>query len=424
MNIHQTRNINNSNFEWGIKLVLFVTSPFLAFVTSLLNPNSKSSYFIFFSFGVLFCWHMNPTGADRYDDLQGMMEYINQNHFTTNEIIDQIKLYFSFSPDATKELYMNVLIWLSGLFSNNVHLVFAIAAIPWLFFFLKSLKKITSLPQFKSGSIYCLIVLLLFVFPRDIITLQNPRFTTGVWFIIYSIIHFFSTENKKWKYVLLILLTPLIHSGFIPFAILFPILILSYRFERIVFIAFVISIIISSFTYSIVSNINIPQLLLLPTEMSFWIERYLSEEYYNKFVANTGTGFYMIQVVFETLTQIVYLIIPFSLWTNRHLYHQKDKKFIMFYIGAFALINLISYIPVLGERYYWIIQILSIYVFFKLLYPKYKWWLWLCLFACSFAIVKRYFHQGALSSSVPIEIFYAPTPYLIWEYLRTSITIF
>lgn len=416
MNNHQNRNINNSNFEWGIKLVLFVISPFMAFITSLLNPNSKSSYFIYFSFGVLFAWNMNPTGSDRYDDLEGIMEYISQNHFTTSEILNQIELYFSFSPDAPKELYMNMLIWFSGLFSNNVHLVFAIAAIPWLFFFLKSLKQVTSLPQFKSGSIYCLIVLLLFVFPRDIITLQNPRFTTGVWIIIYSTIQFFSAENKKWKYVLLILFTPVIHSGFIPFAILFPILILSYRFDRIVFIGFIISIIFSSFTYSIISNFDIQQ-LLLPTEVSLWIERYLSEEYYNKFVESTGTGFYTVQVIFETLMQMVYLIIPFLLWRNRHAYHQKDKRFAIFYIGAFAFINLIANIPVLGERYFWIIQILSIYVFFKMLYPKYKWWLWLCLFACSFAIFKRYFYHGAVSSSVPLEIFYTPTPYLIWRYL-------
>lgn len=64
----------NDAKELVIKLVLFVICPFAAFLGSLLRPTSKSSFVIYFLFGILFCWHMDPAGLTEYDDYMGIRD--------------------------------------------------------------------------------------------------------------------------------------------------------------------------------------------------------------------------------------------------------------------------------------------------------------------------------------------------------------
>lgn len=91
--------------EWGIKLVAFIIYPFGAFLLSLRNAASRSSYMIYALFGVLFCWHLNPVDLSRYDDLQGIMERVVATNISWNDLVKQFSAYFSFSDDAPKELY-------------------------------------------------------------------------------------------------------------------------------------------------------------------------------------------------------------------------------------------------------------------------------------------------------------------------------
>lgn len=72
--------------------------------------------------------------------------------------------------------------------------------------------------------------------------------------------------------------------------------------------------------------------------------------------------------------------------------------------------NFIQFVPVVGERYYWIVQILSIFFWFKVIYPKHNKILLLILFSCSYHILRRYFYGGAVASSVPLEIFIPHCP--------------
>ena len=416
-NIH-INNGRNDIQELGAKLFVFILCPFASFLLSLKNAASRSSYVIYFLFAVIFAWNMDTIGFHSYNDLQGITERIRESHYTTNEIIDQIIAFITFAEDAPKELYMNFLIWVSKLFSENPHLTFAIAAIPWSYFFLKSLKFITTNPKFRNSNIICLTILMLFVLPRDVLTLQNPRFTTGVWMAIYACLQLHNSKERRWKYLILICCTPFIHSGFWPFVLLVPVSLFMKRFEKLTMVFFCASLPLSYSAYGIISNIDFTS-LFLPDTLSRWITIYLSKDSYAKFVSNEGgSGFYWIDVLFNTLIQIVYTIVPFLLWSIKNTL--KDiyvKQEIMFYVFLFAVINTVQFIPVLGERYFWIARILTVYIYFKYLYPKYKWWIWACLFACSWYIFQRYFYNGAVSISVPKDIFWAPSPYLIWKFL-------
>ncbi len=410
-----------------VKLILFVICPFFAFVYSLFNASKRSSYVIYFLFGVLFCWHMNPTGSDRYDDLMGMLYYIvnfnTENGFKS--FTEELKAYLTFSDNSPKELYMDFIIWTSRLITDNPHFVFALASIPFLFFQLKTLKLITDDSKFKDGNILCLIIIALFVFQRDIITVQNPRFTTALWMGVYATILYFNGNSNKirFKYLLLICLTPLIHSAFWFYIIIFILGIIFFlRYPKISIVLLYISIPFSYLSYDIISQFNF-EALSLPPIFEIWINNYLSEEKFAQYILHEGaSGFFCVQAFFTMLTNTVFLFIPIMLWKDRKYINARPdlKDLFHFYLYFYAVVNFIQFIPVLGTRFTWIVFILSIYMFFKVYGTRKKNFIILLLFSFSYSIVKRYFYGGALSSVVPTEIFYMPLPYLIWEYIGIS----
>lgn len=94
----------NDAKELVIKMVLFVLCPFAAFLGSLLRPTSKSSFVIYFLFGILFCWHMDPKGLVVYDDYIGIRDLFLKYKYTMTDFYDKLWLYITFEGKE-KELY-------------------------------------------------------------------------------------------------------------------------------------------------------------------------------------------------------------------------------------------------------------------------------------------------------------------------------
>lgn len=402
-------------WQWLFKLSFFVLWPFGAFLYALKDAASRSSYVVFFLFGVIFCWHMNPTNLDRYDDLIGIMETVIYSDYSFSDICNQVIDYFNFSEDAPKELYNNLLIFISKSFSLNPHLFFAIAAVPYLIFMLKSLKLITDDSKFDK-SIYCLIILALFVLPRDIITVQNPRFTTGVWIAVYATIRFFQQRHYSLKYFVMIAITPLIHSGFWFYLPLFIGGLLLRHYPKLTIWLLYISVPFSYMSYEILSTFDYS---LLPPFLSKWAENYMNEEHFSKYVLREGgSGFYWVARIAAIIKTTVYLLVPLFLWKYKDNPQVKKEhgSLLQYYIYIYAAINFIQFVPVLGERFMWIVQILSAYLIFKIIYPRDKKLIIWLLIGCSYFIFRRYFYGGAVYSSVPLNVFYNPAPSLILDF--------
>lgn len=86
-----------------------------------------------------------------------------------------------------------------------------------------------------------------------------------------------------------------------------------------------------------------------------------------------------------------------------------------FYLLVFAVVNMIQFVPELGNRYYGFLRIFCVYVWFKAFYPQNNKILYLLLGATSWYMFNRYGYilGGALSVNTPIDIFYMPLPYLV-----------
>lgn len=406
----------NDNHSLVVLLGIFIIYPFGAFILALTQASKRSSYVIYALFGMLFVWHMDDTGSSGYDDFLGIIERVKTTNVNFNEVYNSLISLITFKPDAPKEWYETFMIWLSKCFTNNPHFYFLLCSLPWLYFELSSLHTITSDYKFRQ-SLYCLIILMLFVLPRDIITLQNPRFTTATWMVIYATIAYYTHWKIRYKYVLLILLSPLIHSAFWFYVLAFVACNILLKFPSLSIKLLYISIPFSFLSYDFLVSINFSN-LPLPPSLIAWINIYLGEASYSKYIAQDGaSGFYWVGNLFSFLMKTAYLMIPIFLWKNWNQIKKNSTlhRFCSFYLAFYSIVSFIQFVPVLGERFYWLVRIFSIYIWFKALYPRYRWIIYFIFLSCSFAIFRRYFYGGAVSVCVPLDIFFEPLPIAILD---------
>lgn len=420
----------DSGLERFRYLMFFLIWPFGTLLATMRNMKKSNFIFIYVLFCILFCWNLDVRNHLRYDDLSGIAGIFMANDITTSDFLDILYKYVTGHEDATRELYLYFMIWITRLFSDNPHTFFALCSIPYLFFQVKCFKIIIDNPKFHNGIIGVLTIFL-FMLPRDIITVQNPRFTTALWLCIYVIMKYFSNSKENRKVLLWLLLTPLIHSSYWLFIVFFIFGLFAKYFQNILMPMVYLSLPFSYMSAEILGTLDITSIIPLPDSLNDWVLSYIQR---TPEVSSTGgTGFYWVPIFFNFIKTTAYLLVPFYVWKKRHDLNSNPhtKNLFSFYLYFFAMVNFIQVIPVLGARYQWFIQILSIYMLFLAYGLNAKKILYIILFANAWFIFSRYFHGGAVSSSVPPIIFYTPAPYIVAHYwgiermnINTSLDLF
>lgn len=407
----------NDAKELVIKLVLFVICPFAAFLGSLLRPTSKSSFVIYFLFGILFCWHMDPAGLTEYDDYMGIRDEFLAYKYSMADFLEKFVGYITLQGKE-RDLYSVFLNAFTRIFSSNFHLYFAIASIPYLIFALASVRKLTESEEFPRCGIYALLIILLFVIPRDIVTVQNPRYTTAVWISIWGFLNYFDRSKSNWKwYAIPIILSVVLHTGLLPMVLVFLMAIIVPLPVKKIELIFFVSIPFSFFSYELFASINYS---FLPSFLSHWIQSYLSDEMYAKLILNKGrSGFFWVTQLFSYISYVAYFLIPIMMmkYKEQILQNSEIGKLYPFYILLFSVTNFIRMLPTIGVRYFLTIQIMSVYMFFKVFYPMKKNYFWVLLFAWSFPIFLRWFYSGAGLHLVPKNIYFDNLFSLVNDYI-------
>lgn len=403
--------------ELIIKLVLFVLCPFAAFLGSLLRPTSKSSFVIYFLFGILFCWHMDPAGLTEYDDYMGIRDEFLAYKYSMADFLEKFVGYITLQGKE-RDLYSVFLNAFTRIFSSNFHLYFAIASIPYLIFSLASVRKLTESEEFPRCGIYALLIILLFVIPRDIVTVQNPRYTTAVWISMWGFLNYFDRSRSNWKwYVIPIILAVVLHTGLLPMVLVFLMAIIVPLPVKKIELIFFFSIPFSFFSYELFASINYS---FLPSFLSHWVQSYLSDDMYAKLILHKGrSGFFWVTQLFSYISYVAYFLIPIMMmkYKEQILENSEIGKLYPFYILLFSITNFIRMLPTIGVRYFLTIQIMSVYMFFKVFYPMKKNYFWVLLFAWSFPIFLRWFYSGAGLHLVPKNIYFDNLFSLINDYL-------
>lgn len=409
MNSYIYRSTKKERFYY---ILFFLIWPFGALLSTLKQMKGKHFLFIYGLFCILFCWNMDVTNPNRYDDLGNISLLFTYNNLSTSEFLDIVNKYVTGHAYATRELYLYFMIWLTRLFSDNPHTFFALCSIPYLFFQIKCFKIIIDDPKFQNGWIGFLFIFL-FMLPRDIITIQNPRFTTALWLCIYVILTYFRKERNR-RTLLWLVLTPIIHSSFWFFIGLFFVGLFIKLPLKTLMIFVYISIPFSYLSTDITNSLNIASIIPLPDSLNAWVTSYLGRESSAKVYGTAGM--FWIPILFDFLRNTVYLMVPILLWKKKRLVTEEYKPLFSFYLFFYAVVNFLQPVPVLGGRYMWFVQILSIYMLFIAYGNQAKKYLLIILLANSWFIFNRYLFRGAVANCVPTVIFYAPTPYIINEY--------
>lgn len=400
-----------------VKLLFFLLWPFGAWLDALKNANSKTSYVIFFLFSILICWHFSETGlTQRYDDFMGIRDRFLFSYYSFEQISNDLTSYVKMSDDAPKDMYENILTWfVKALFGDNYHFFFLIASIPVAICQLNVMKYITGDKKFISGSLLGFWILAMFILPRDIVTVQNPRFATGFWVSVLCTINYFCGYGKKTFYFILIFLAPFFHSGLWVYIGLFLASVVIPSKTRTFEVLAFVSIPFMFFDAGFLSHLNVS---FLPDGLRFWAELQMNDDSYATFVLKEGkSGFYWITDGFNMLMRFAYIYMTWEIIKKREsiVKNNEIKTFYHFYLIAFTFINLIQFVPIIGERYYWFTRVFCLFLWFKVFFPTHKKTLYFLVFACSWSIFERYgyINGGALLCNTPLDLYIMPLPYLI-----------
>lgn len=399
--------MTNWKNEWHTdiknKVILFLISPFLAFVYSLKRINTKSSYWVFFLFALFFGLSFtNDQGPNEQGSLDSA-RYIAHFKQYSHQLNDQVLIY------KDNDYYFDYTAYLISKITDNYHILFLVFAAVFAFFQLKSLKYLTQEKEFKNN-IYGLILCLLFTY-IGISNINGVRFWTAAWVTVFCYFKIYRDNDKR--FLLLLLVTPYIHLSYWTVIGMTILTILTKRFERIWIVMILISFIFSSVAFSFTTqNAN-----LLPDFLANKLLEYTNESVMEN-EARTGTGFWWIRIASAYLKQAYILTAVCLLIKNRKTV-LSDIRTKGLYLASLVWLSFCNFgmsIPSLGRRYillsYPMIAYLMLVTFKG---SKYKYF----IYAMPFIFIHDLLYNipSIYKQVLDFGFFYSSPFYLIYKYI-------
>lgn len=328
------------NTDIAIKVVLFLISPFLSLIYSLKKMNTKSSYLVFFLFALFYglCFSVAADSGsliDTSDASRWRFRFENTNIYTLHDFFLYCAGYFTFSGEDIRDLYFATISFFVHRFSDNYHVFFLVLALVFSFFQLKSLRFLTSNPQFNNG-FACLLLCALFTV-NNISNIGGMRFWTAAWIGVYSLLELYI--NKRWSFLVVLFLLPLIHRGFF---FLYPVLLLSLssKWKGLWTTAYYLSFALSAVSVYFIRDAT----SYLPSFLTNMIEAY-SE--------NTLSEQYSFTKMFLTTLAQVYVNVLFIVIMHKQsrLLPQDTDRLYRFTLVFLTIVNFVMPIPSLGVRF-------------------------------------------------------------------------
>lgn len=356
----------------AIKIVLSLLYPFGAFIYSLFDVKSKSSYWVFAFFCVLFGLTFIAT-SDQLDstryveqfqafclDPEGNIAYIFDEYLNNDTQIKDIYIYIMYYISARID-------------GDNYHVLFALFSIVFSYFYLKSMRLLTSNKNFEYSAL-CFILLFIFTFSNPILNINGVRFWTAAWIAVYIMLCVI--VERKYIYIVFIATLPFIHVSYYVFIVFF---LISYLLKNHVNLLF--SLYILSFFFSdVVLNFLPERSPELPAVFDHLLYSYV---YSDKAIAKMEeTGIYDIPTYarfLNNLPRYFGIVSVFFLYTIRYSLKKSPFAYPLFgfYLGYNTLVNFTSVIPSM-VRFYALGTPILVYLWIESLI-KYKQFRWLLL---------------------------------------------
>tara|TARA_B100001146_G_scaffold224592_1_gene243075 strand:- start:484 stop:1722 length:1239 start_codon:yes stop_codon:yes gene_type:complete len=190
----------------GLGVPLIFILPVAGFITSLFNIRSKRSAIVYVLFAMLFGYAIsfNNTSADSYRYAQAFAQFDNT--------LDYNKIVEMYRSGELRDMYRLLLFYFISLFSSNPKVLYAFAGLIYGIFSYLSLRVFVKERGAKPDNYVFILVLIFFTY-ISLANINGFRFWTGGLIFFYST-HQSIIENKS-RWLIGVLITPLIHYGFV-----------------------------------------------------------------------------------------------------------------------------------------------------------------------------------------------------------------
>ncbi len=324
-----------------IKSFLFLISPFISFLAALYRIKSRSSFVIFYLFAFFYGMSfMTESGKSETAGNDGAvfralfeMEICGMQF---DEYVREIGYILS-GQSWHKDIYFHSVAYWVSQYTHNYHYLFLAFAVVFGYFMLRSLAFLVKDRNFNGG-IICFLLVLLFV-TNGIFNINGMRFWTATWIATYALMRIL-IENRK-LYIILLCITPLVHSSFYFLLLLFAIYWLSGDNKSGWIKFYYISFFFSGLSAFIISAFigDIPYL------SRFMV--YLGED------TSFLEGKSVMKAIFDVLS-IIYINGMFYLIYKKakHSIPEQGCNVYNFFIVFITIVNFVRPIPSLGSRYF------------------------------------------------------------------------
>lgn len=394
------------------KFILWLFFPLLSLMSSLNSIRTKSSFIIIFmiSLQIGLCMTMTNIRTEGSGDAisyRAAFEEASRN-LTDREFKSEAYDYFVSHTSFDKDFYDNTLIYIVSRFTDNYHIFFLFAAFLPAIFMLKYFKYYVLDENFKL-TVLSIIPILWFLLGQNN-AVAGVRYFTASWVSLYAMYKVFL--EKKNAYIIVSFLASLIHVALISMFIVTIIGVFTRKFEFFWRVAFLVSIIISSFSLFFLSDVS----EFLPPGLSQVVQFYTSDEEVNKEVL--GTGFYMVGHIFSVVCPYILMgiIAIFMLKRDAIKMNPNTKELYLLLIIVATYVNFFMAVPNMGSRIMMRTELpLICYIWMSNAnhLKKYRWILWMYVFFMIFSIK----HQLEQYSYYMHFDFYVGSPiYLLLKY--------
>lgn len=342
-------NIVNNRNERNNKIIIFLISPFLAFLYSLRHMNTKSSFAVFYGFAICFGMAFSVQSYESFSNTSSgidagryRLEFEKSANMSSTEFYRNLNTYFDFD-DGDKDFYYISMVYLVSRFTHNYHWLFMAFAIVFAFFQLKTLKFLVEEENWRNG-LFCIILATFFTW-NQIFNINAMRFYTAAWIAVYAVFQIFLKGRKR--YLMLLAITPFFHTSFFLISSVIVFAFFLKRFELFWIILFIISF----FGSTVFAEIINTAADYLPDFIAKTAKGYTDEEQLYSDITFSGSGFWWVPMMFDKLYKIYTNVIVALFIINRNeIKKNKCKNLYLFAIIFMTFINFSIPIPALGRR--------------------------------------------------------------------------
>lgn len=327
-----------------LKVLLFLISPFFAAIYAVKRMNTKSSYAVFMLFSLFFGMAYTISNNSNLDGTYYRNWFEWYDKANLQDYIYRFQDFLTFEL-GIKDFYFDSLAFFLTRFTSNYHWLFAISAIIFSYFALKTFRFFTS-ERSLDFSIVGILLTYLFM-SIDIFSINGLRFWTAAWIGVYSIFQIFVNNNKRFFF--LALFTVFIHASFLFFIAVIVLIYLLKNLEKTWVILFFISFFIGSVASELFQNVAD----YFPSVFRKLILSYTDSEYMRQ-IKNEGSGFIWVARIMNFLMSLYVNIMVYLLIQNKDMIkgNVKTKELYLFLIPFMSIINFVMPIPSLGVRYF------------------------------------------------------------------------